>query len=62
MTNFAVTSGVSQEFLRKLEDASRRALTPKEQIEQKVSFIYGSVGNSSGSITKENIRRAISSQ
>ena len=61
MTNFAVTSEVSQEFLRKLEDASRRTLTAKEQYEQKVSFIYGSVSSSTGSITKENIRKAISS-
>lgn len=54
-------NGVSSEELRQqLTQAAKRNLSAKERLEQKVSFIYGSI-NEDG-LTKEKIRSALRTQ
>jgi hypothetical protein len=48
-------------LIEALKSATSRKLTAKELLEQRVSFIYGSL-KSNSSITKEEVRKAIKKQ
>ncbi len=48
-------------LIEALKSAASRKLTAKELLEQRVSFIYGSL-KSNSSITKEEVRKTIKKQ
>jgi hypothetical protein len=54
MPSYLVKGASSEEFKEKLNQAAKRSLTAKEQLEQKVSFIYSSI--KTDGLTKEKIR------
>ena len=48
----------SRVLLDSIRDASKKKLSPRDIQEQRVSFVYGSMGNQN-SVTKERIREFV---
>ena len=49
-------------LLDAVRSASSRKLNPEDLMEQRVSFVYGSIGTRFGSFTKEQVRQVILEQ
>ncbi|WP_311222498.1 MULTISPECIES: hypothetical protein [unclassified Acidovorax] len=48
-------------LLADLRQAASRSLTPEDLMEQKVSFVYGSMSSDNG-VTKDHVRQVIRGQ
>lgn len=51
----------SPDLLNKLRTATPRKASPNEQLEQRVSFVFGSMAQDSG-VTRERVRQVILEQ
>ncbi|WP_028681526.1 hypothetical protein [Pseudomonas chlororaphis] len=51
----------SPDLLLALKGAAQHKQTPEEVLEQRVSFVYGSVGSENG-VTREQVRKLILEQ
>ncbi len=60
MTSYLLMGASSEEFKEKLNQAAKQTLTAKEQLEQKVSFIYGAIkSDKPDGVTKDQIRSVL---
>lgn len=58
MTEQITKQSTNAELLKRLQEMAGKTLSDKEKLEQRVSFIYGSI-DSNSRITKERIRSAL---
>ena len=61
MSTAFLTLKTDPALLSKLEHAAERKPTPSEMLEQRVSFVYGSLKDSSG-VSRERVRQVILEQ
>jgi hypothetical protein len=59
MQNYLLKGASSEDFREKLNEAAKKTLTAHEQLEQKVSFIYGSIKSDTNGVTKDRIREVL---
>ena len=60
MQAYSIKEASNLEFIDKLKNAAQRGVSADERLEQKVSFVYGSI--QSDSMTKEKIRETLKSR
>lgn len=51
-----------ERLLAAVREASLRKLNAEDLLEQRVSFVYGSIGTRVGSLTKDQVRQVIIEQ
>ncbi|MFK4075903.1 hypothetical protein ACI2KX_19515 [Ectopseudomonas khazarica] len=61
MTKSFINIQTNAELLGALQGATRHKQTASELLEQRVSFVYGSMGQKSG-VTREQVRKLILEQ